>query len=509
MKSKKLSTRAEMQKPDFGSIYMTKGSKYLYLSFYYYKQRLRFPTDRVDTLKDREELRQFMNGVGEKIKHRTLCFAKAFYWLDEETKKHFSKLEGGEVLPEPQHVTFGEYAKTWIDKKIPTFASVTKQRDYRESLTSRIIPYFGAMPFASITATEVDTFIDTLKRAARAKEPAKSGGAGKVKPLSVKRIKNIISPMTKIWTAACNDYSWKDLMNPFIGITEKFTELTDRGLQELERQIVLLGEEEFEEASRREVFLCSEWRLLLEHIDPHYHLAMDLMLMGMIGSELEALQKQHVRGAVVHVRCAVVRDKEGRVHMKFKPKNWYRKRQLPMTRRLRGLVDIAVAASQSPAIIEFANDIALPASQFVLTMKDGSPFNYDSFVKTVWNKAMRETALPARVPYASRHTLVQWALLIGVTKTRLVDLMGHSTKKMIDEVYGSYRQGLVDEKEAILDYLGEDVLALEELKTAYPERYRRQMGVGSAEKPKAPDLAATFSQSFGQSQGLYADNYLM
>jgi hypothetical protein len=28
------------------------------------------------------------------------------------------------------------------------------------------------------------------------------------------------------------------------------------------------------------------------------------------------------------------------------------------------------------------------------------------------------------------------------------------------------------------------------------------------EKPKAPALAATFSQSFGQSQGLYADNYL-
>jgi integrase len=87
--------------------------------------------------------------------------------------------------------------------------------------------------------------------------------------------------------------------------------------------------------------------------------------------------------------------------------------------------------------------------------------------------------------------------------------MGHSTKKMIDEVYGSYRQGLVDEKEAILDYLGEDFLALEELKTTFPERYRSMMTVENPGKTKAPDLAATFSQSFGQSPGFYADNYLM
>ena len=179
-----------------------------------------------------------------------------------------------------------------------------------------------------------------------------------------------------------------------------------------------------------------------------------------------------------------------------------------MTRRLRQLFDDAMAASRSTEIIEFANGITLPADQFVLTMKDGSPFNYTSFVKVVWNGAMKKADSDRRVPYASRHTFVQWALLIGVTKTRLVDLMGHSNKNMIDRVYGKYRQGLVDEREAILDYLGEDFLALEELKTGFPERYSRKMGVEALQKPRALDLTATFSQSFGQSQGLYADNYL-
>jgi hypothetical protein len=44
--------------------------------------------------------------------------------------------------------------------------------------------------------------------------------------------------------------------------------------------------------------------------------------------------------------------------------------------------------------------------------------------------------LDYRVPYASRHTLGQWSLLIGMAKNRLIDLMGHSTEKVVDEVYG-------------------------------------------------------------------------
>jgi integrase len=45
---------------------------------------------------------------------------------------------------------------------------------------------------------------------------------------------------------------------------------------------------------------------------------------------------------------------------------------------------------------------------------------------------------------------------------------------------------------------------------AFPERYQRKMSVPEI-PPRiatAPDLAIAFGQSFGQSQGLYADNYL-
>ncbi len=142
--------------------------------------------------------------------------------------------------------------------------------------------------------------------------------------------------------------------------------------------------------------------------------------------------------------------------------------------------------------------------------KHYGPFNYDLFKRTVWDKAVKIVGLDGRVPYAARHTLVQWSLLVDVAKSRLVDLMGHSTKKMVDEVYGQYRQGLVEERERILEYLGEDFLSLEELKTAFPSRYEKKMVVPMIPQQiaKAPDLAMAVGHSFGQSQGLYADNYL-
>lgn len=484
------------RKPEFGGLYITGGSKFIYISMNYYKQRLRFPTDLEDTAKNWDELCSFMAQVGQKIKNRTFVFAKTFYWLDEATKAHFTALEGNDYKPEPEHVLFGDYCREWMDIKIPKFSTVTKQRDYREALNSRVIPYFDKKAFSAITSTVLETFIDDMKR-------SKGGN----KQLSAKRIKNIIGPMSKVWQTACNDYNW-NLRDPFSTISCKYEDLKDRAIQEKERELALREDDEL--VSTRDVFLLKEWQCLLSCIDPHYHPVMELLLMGLIGSELEALQKRHVKEKALQVRCAVVRDKDGKAYLKFKLKNWHRKRELPLTSRLRGLIDQAASASNSSRLLRFEDGIELPANTFLLTMKDGRPFNYDSFRKTVWDKAIKQTGLDARVPYAARHTLVQWALLIGVNKGRLVDLMGHSTKKMIDEVYGTYRKGLVEEQQMILDYLGEDFLALEELRTAFPERYRAKM-VAPVIPPhitEAPTLAIAFGQSFGQSQGLYPDNYL-
>jgi integrase len=382
------------------------------------------------------------------------------------------------------------------------------RKDYLQAINSRILPYFGEMPFARITATVVQSFIGNIDRCDRTKAKKRKGKPGK--PLSVKRLKNITGPMKKIWIAACNDFNW-NLRDPFTGVSAAYEQHAEKTLQMKAEEAIIrvLHKEKDTEVSTREVFLFSEWQKLLNHIDPHYHVVVDLLLMGVIGSELEALLKQHVDGDDIQICCAVVRDEEGRPIFKTKPKNWYRKRDIPKTRRLRELLDKACAASISPAVITFANGITIPANEFVLTMLDGSPFIYSKFVKSVWNKAKKEAGLKEKVPYACRHTFVAWSSLIGVLKERLVGLMGHSTKKMIDEKYGKYRKGLVDEKKMILEYLGDDFLSLEELRTAFPERYQERMAVPviPPQKAQAPAPTIAFCQSFGQSQGLYADNY--
>ena len=486
------------KKPAFGGLYNPMESRYIYISFNYFKQRLRFPTDKEDCAKNWEELSDFLYNVGQKIKNNTFVFAKAFYWLDETTKAHFTKLEGGDYKPEPQHVLFGEYATEWMELKIPNYVSVTKQRYYRGALVQRVIPYFQKHSFGSITASVISTFIDEMKRT-----------NGDQKGLSTKRIKSIIGPMSKVWEAACNDKNW-NLKNPFSDISTKYKELEDKAAQDVERKAALMADSDEDVTSDRDVFLLSEWLRLRHVIDRHYHPVMELLLMGMIGSELEALQKRHIKDNAIHIRCSVVRDTGGKMYMKYKPKNWYRKRDIPLTVNIKKQLEYAAAQSTSDQIMHFESDIDMPGNVFLLTMKDGSFFNYTSFRTTVWNVGIKKAGLTSRVPYAARHTFVQWSLLIGVAKSRLVDLMGHSNKKMVDEIYGKYRQGLVDERERILDYLGENFLALEELRTYFPDRYRKAMDRTPTivKTEKAPEFVATFGQSLGQRQGLYADNYL-
>jgi integrase len=499
---KKTTTEAKKpwhKKPAFGSLYTMQGSRFIYISMNYFKQRLRFPTDREDTPENWDELSDFMRDVGRKIKNRTFCFAKAFYWADEATKQHFSRLEGRDYRPEPEHVMFGDFAIEWMARKFPAFYSVTKREYYAKALNSRILPFFGDMTFAEITPLTVEEFMNSLKR---------SNDTGL--PLTVKRIKNIVTPMGVVWRAACAQNRWS-IVDPFLNVKDLYKELEDKELAHKNRLKQLSGGNNNKATTaKRDVFLFAEWLKLREAIDPHYHLVLELLLRGVIGSEMEGLQKCDIVADTIKLQRVVVHEKGGKVHLKFKLKNWYRERGIPITAMMKPLVAHAVATSTSTGMISFEDGLTLPAANFLLTMKDGSPFNYDSFRDSVWNKAIRQTGLARRVPYASRHTFAQWGLMVGVDKGRMVDLMGHSTKKMVYEKYGKYRDGLVNEREMILDYLGEDFLEPEELKNSFPERYRRNMAQEGA-VPRiatAPDLAIAVGQSFGQSQGLYADNYM-
>ncbi len=93
-------------------------------------------------------------------------------------------------------------------------------------------------------------------------------------------------------------------------------------------------------------------------------------------------------------------------------------------------------------------------------MKSGRTFNVDSFRKNPWTSALRRSGIEYRVPYTTRHTFAAWALAIGIDPNKLVSLMGHGSKEMIYEVYGTYVKDLEKDAGKILEYFGKDLMGL-------------------------------------------------
>ena len=57
---------------------------------------------------------------------------------------------------------------------------------------------------------------------------------------------------------------------------------------------------------------------------------------------------------------------------------------------------------------------------YVFTMKDGSPFDFGSYRKPIWNTALDAAGPANKVPYSARHSLVQWSLVVGMVRMNTV-----------------------------------------------------------------------------------------
>lgn len=64
------------------------------------------------------------------------------------------------------------------------------------------------------------------------------------------------------------------------------------------------------------------------------------------------------------------------------------------------------------------------------------------------------------MPYSTRHTFAAWALTLNMNPNKLVNLMGHGSKKMVYEVYGRYVDDLETDAGKILEYFGNDFSSL-------------------------------------------------
>ena len=81
-------------------------------------------------------------------------------------------------------------------------------------------------------------------------------------------------------------------------------------------------------------------------------------------------------------------------------------------------------------------------------------------LRAIWDDANEEHRW--ELPYTMRHTFAAWALTLRMDPNKLVNLMGHGSKKMIYEVYGNYVEGLETDAGKILKYFGNDFIGLKE-----------------------------------------------
>jgi integrase len=177
---------------------------------------------------------------------------------------------------------------------------------------------------------------------------------------------------------------------------------------------------------------------ILDCMVPHYRAFSEFFLLtGLISSELAGIKKDAISNNELSIRYKVTRIEEGN-----RLKTEYRTREIPITRKMGEILDTMASKS---------------SGDFVFTLKNGKPFNDVDFRK-VWMAASTKAGVEYRKPYTTRHTFVAWARVLGINKGRLVGLMGHGSKKMVDEVYGRYVKRLEQDHDNILGFFGQDFL---------------------------------------------------
>lgn len=129
---------------------------------------------------------------------------------------------------------------------------------------------------------------------------------------------------------------------------------------------------------------------------------------GLRASEAAAVRREDIRGGKLCICRARVRGDDGRIHEK-EPKTEAGYRELPLTDELLRIL------------------LSVDRERLSLIDADQIPNR--------WAKFLKQKGLPPCGFHALRHYFASRAALAGVPKMYLVELMGHSSSRMLDQVY--------------------------------------------------------------------------
>ena len=429
-----------------GYVIRKAGSSRLYVLFTYHDRRVEKSAGVDDTPANRKRVRTWLDAIMMKLRDGKICFSEVFPDANDTEKSWFAAREQRVHTPKPDEVTIGSYIDRWRQEVLDGYDSEIKKFDYDVILRCWVIPRYAEKTFYELTRLEVQKFIACFKCKI---------GPRKGQQVSRSRASNIITVLRTIYNDAVDEYHWDLSVDPFRNIKRYLPRTVPK---------------------RRQIFMYWEWLQILEHVDTWYRPVFEFMILtGMIHSEIAGLQRTDLTPDNFMVQNSIVRGVACTTL-----KTQYRQRKLPVTRRVRMILDHVLARSAG--------------SIYVFAGSDGKPYHCNRRLEIMWKRALESAGVPHRPFYSIRHSFAAWSLLIGVNPSRLVRLMGHGSKKMVYDVYGDYVDGLENEYEDILNYFGREFVEV---------KVRAMRGVlanaVTVGYENAPD--DTFGESSGESRG--------
>lgn len=381
-KEKPKRRRRRSQRPR-GSV-LVRGNK-LWLSFYYFGEKVREPTGLANTPQNLQLLRKRMDLIMAEIGNGRFEFSSWF--PKSKRREHFAELEGRSVTVDPGDVLFKDYVEKWWQEMSPGW-SRNKIRDYTSILNAHLLPVFGDMPFSEIRRIRIKKFLAKLIG------HRKPNG----EPLSGKRIQNINIPLRAIVYDAIAEYGWTDFPDPFFNL--KLPPIKKRPVHP---------------------FGYDEWQEFRKSIPKWYLNYFDFAVVsGLRPSEQVALKWDAINAEFIHIGLSRVRNQE-----KTDLKNEYSRRDIELRPAMREILE-----KQREQVKGFD-------SPYVFLTPIGTPIIQDR-LREQWAKAMKASGLTYRRMYETRHTFASWALAAGELPGWVARTLGHADTSMVYRHYARH-----------------------------------------------------------------------
>lgn len=384
----------------------------------------------LDTPENWEDLQAEVDDMNADIKAGVFSFENAFPDAPLATQRKYARLEQQALKHNTTSVTFEMGIKLWEVKGHPALPNDSIKRDHKSAIDSQIKKFFRNHRVDEITNNEIKCFFSNMKLNEDSEDL-----------VSPQRMRTVLYVFKAVWAFIQTEFGLK-MDSPFEGINKHITQIS-RGksidANELDEEKLKKIEQFLDETKKkkRRPLDFDDYQSILEAYKcRRMRLAMELMfLTGMIPSEVGGLLPAAVTDAHIKVRLSLVRGK-----LKMYPKNDNRIRQIPITKRIREILDEALETR---------------TNRFIFSAPTGGFFN-EKTNNYHWKKACEKAGVEVLDPYSSRHSFAAYCKIMGIYKQRIVALMGHGDESLIDKVYGKYREALEKFEEALKNYYGDD-----------------------------------------------------